>query len=70
MITWDNFQSEHDDVEKLIYPFKIGDEYDKGEVNEVNSQIHAFQGTLLTFNKCDDDHVDFDDLTLPKPAHF
>lgn len=52
IIAWDNFVAEQDDVEKLVYPMVVGDEYDKGETNEVLSQIHAFQGTLFKFNSC------------------
>ena len=38
------------DVEKLVYPIKIGDDYDKGCLNEVESQIDVFQGSLKKFN--------------------
>ena len=37
IIAWNNFVSEQDDVEKLVYPMSIGDEYDKGQINEVIS---------------------------------
>ena len=50
IISWDNFTSEQQDVEKLVYPIVIGDEYDKGCINEVRSQIDTFQGSLQKFN--------------------
>lgn len=70
MTTWDNFRMEQEDVEKLIYPLTNGDEYDKGEVNEVLSQIHAFQGSLAKFNDCCSQNANPEALTLPKPTGF
>ena len=52
IIAWNNFREERDNVEKLVYPMKIGDAYDKGCMNEVHSQVNVFQGSLYAFNSC------------------
>ena len=43
-------QDINDRVEKLIYPLEIGDKYDTGASNELNTQINVFQGSLEYLN--------------------
>ena len=48
-----NFKGISDNIEKLSFPLKIGDEYDTGAKNEVLAQIHVFQGVLDHLNEID-----------------
>lgn len=66
-VAWNNFRDAEEDVEKLIYPLKIGDEVDCGAVNEVLSQLDVFQGTLEHFNESKDKQQSPCCLLLPNP---
>ena len=39
------------DVEKLIFPTKMGDDHDRELICDVTSQVHVFQGTLQHLNE-------------------
>ena len=41
-ITWNNFESMDQDVEKLIYPMKMDDDYDQEVIGDVASQVNVF----------------------------
>lgn len=70
LITWHNFSSVNDNVEKLLYPIESGDIYDRGLINEVDSQVHVFQGVLSKFNTCKIASDRGHHLTLPMPPEF
>ena len=50
MSTWLELESIYDTVEKLVYPLEQDDCYDRGKINEFNSQIYLFQGSLSYLN--------------------
>ena len=48
--TWRDLETINDNVEKLIFPLELDDEYDRGKINEFQSQINVFQGSLSHLN--------------------
>ena len=40
--TWHDVNKVEDSLEKLIYPLSLDDEYNRGKVNEYQSQINCF----------------------------
>lgn len=50
MITWLELESIDDTMEKLVFPLEQDDCYDRGKINEFNSQIYLFQGSLSHLN--------------------
>ena len=40
--TWYDLENLNDNIEKLIYPLEIDDDYDRGKINEFESQIKVF----------------------------
>ena len=48
--TWHDVNTVEDSLEKIIYPLQMDDEYDRGKVNEYQSQINCFQGSLSAMN--------------------
>ena len=50
MKTWHDLESIDDNVEKLIFPMELDDDYDRGKINEYHSQVNFFQGSLSLIN--------------------
>ena len=48
--TWHDLKMEDDHIEKLVFPMEIDDEYDRGKINELKSQVQPFQGSLSQLN--------------------
>ena len=40
--SWHDLETVKDNIEKLVFPTKIDDEYDRGKVHEYKSQINFF----------------------------
>lgn len=68
--TWVNFTNLSDDVEKLIYPLREGDDYDGGHINEVHSQLYVFQGVLSFLNESSSSKKKQRVMTLPAPIEY
>lgn len=69
VVSWRYFENLGDDVEKLIFPLRAGDQYDSGQINEVLSQAHVFQGTLECFNESKETQMVPQCLNLPLPPN-